>query len=99
VSASAEQFQHATSIDYIGGFAEDVAVADDAGIGAEHDERIIGCVFRLVSVPYGYCFFFSETPDVSCRGFIGKAVFVEICGGHGKLEACLRKKFAAAWRG
>jgi hypothetical protein len=52
-----------------------------------------------VGVPYGYGFFFSQTPDIGCRGLVGKAVFVEIRGGYGKLEARLSEKFAAAGRG
>ena len=78
--------------------AQNVAVADDAGVGAEDDQRIIGRIRRAMRIPDRLRLLLRQPLDIGSRGLVGQKVFIEI-RGCGKLEARLRKKFAAARRG
>ena len=103
MGAAAEQLEHTACVGDVSRLAQDVAVADDACVGAEDDDGVVGCVFEarrgFVRVPDSLGFLFGEALDVGGGGFFGEAVFVEVGGGYGKLEARLREQFAAARRG
>ncbi len=78
VGSTGQDLEHAVSVVGAEGLTEDVAVADDAGVGAEDDERVFGSVERAAAIPDGLGLLFGEALDVGGGDLVGETVFVDV---------------------
>lgn len=100
VGASGEELEYAARVGLIDGFAEDFAVEDDGGVGAQDDEGVGGVVFVVAAaIEDGLGFFDGEALDVLGGGLVGLEEFIEVGGLDGEGEADLFEELAAARRG
>ena len=99
MGAAAEELQHPVGVVGAGGLAEDMAVADDAGVGAEDDERVFGRVERAAEIPDGLSLLFGEALDVGGGDLVRESIFVDVGGVDSENETRLGEEFAAARRG
>jgi hypothetical protein len=113
MSAAREQAQHAGGVGRAGGFAENVAVEGNGGIGAENHElgKLAGIEVRGIPGPgIGTCgthsflensfgLFAGQAGDVGDGVFTGPGVLGNVGGVDHESVSSLGEEFAAAGRG
>ncbi len=89
MSPARENLQHAPSVRTTGGFSQDVTIADDTGIGAEHDQRIVRRISHLAEVPDSLCLFLRKPLNIRGSDLMWQTVFVDFGGLNSEAEASL----------
>ena len=99
MSSPAEQLQHPARIRPVYRFAENMTIADDAGIGPKHNERVVIRIERLPRRPDGLGLLFGKPLNVRCSSFIRQQIFVQISRLGCEDKAGLGQQFVAPGRG
>ena len=98
MGAAGEKLKHAARVGLVYRLAEDLAVAEDTGVGGEDDERSLHGMKGLARSPDGFRLLLGESKDEGGGGFVGFALLGDIGCFDGEGEAGLGEEFTATGR-